>query len=151
MGTQPRVEIIARAGQTESVRKLYQAGADYGLALATVSGRMLASTLFEEDIISYDKQVEVVRFDASSLAGETLAGADIRAETGCTVIAVERDGDVITDLSPDFEVRPDDDLIVAGPDENSTGFAARYESASPSHSGSSTVVDPISENVALAS
>ncbi len=122
----PEVEIIARADQTESVRKLYQAGADYVLALATVSGRMLASTIFEEDIISFDKQVEVVRFDAGSLAGETLAGADIRAETGCTVIAVERNGKVVTDLSPDFEIRPGDDVIVAGPDENITAFAARY-------------------------
>lgn len=87
---------------------------------------MLASTIFEEDIISFDKQVEVVRFDAGSLAGETLAGADIRAETGCTVIAVERNGKVVTDLSPDFEIRPGDDVIVAGPDENITAFAARY-------------------------
>ena len=123
----PEVEIIARADQTESVRKLYQAGADYVLALATVSGRMLASTIFEEDIISYDKQVEVVRFDAGKLVGETLTGADIRAETGCTVIAVERDGKVITDLAPDFEIRDGDDLIVAGPDENITEFAARYD------------------------
>ncbi|SDE78554.1 potassium channel family protein [Halorientalis regularis] len=123
----PEVEIIARADQTESVRKLYQAGADYVLALATVSGRMLASTIFEEDIISYDKQVEVVRFDAGKLVGETLAGADIRAETGCTVIAVERNGAVITDLAPEFEIQDGDDVIVAGPDENITEFAARYD------------------------
>jgi Trk K+ transport system NAD-binding subunit len=123
----PEVEIIARADQTESVRKLYQAGADYVLALATVSGRMLASTIFEEDIISYDKQVEVVRFKPGTLVGETLAGADIRAETGCTVIAIERNGKVITDLAPDFEIRDGDDVIVAGPDENITEFAARYE------------------------
>ncbi|MFB6084590.1 MAG: TrkA family potassium uptake protein [Halorientalis sp.] len=124
----PEVEIIARADQTESVRKLYRAGADYALALATVSGRMLASTILEEDIISYDKQVEVARFDAGSLAGRTLAGADIRTETGCTVIAIERDGEVITDLTPDFEIRPGDDVIAAGPDENITAFAARYDS-----------------------
>ncbi|WP_424019100.1 potassium channel family protein [Halorientalis pallida] len=123
----PEVEIIARADQTESVRKLYQAGADYVLALATVSGRMLASTIFEEDIISYDKQVEVVRFEPGQLVGETLAGADIRAETGCTVIAVERNGAVITDLAPEFEIQEGDDVIVAGPDENITEFAARYD------------------------
>ncbi|WP_336003256.1 potassium channel family protein [Halorientalis halophila] len=123
----PEIEIIARADETESVRKLYQAGADYVLALATVSGRMLASTIFEEDVISYDKQVEVVRFEARSLAGRTLTGADIRAETGCTVIAVEREGEVITDLDPDFRIEPGDDVIVAGPDENITAFAARYD------------------------
>ncbi|WP_247009023.1 potassium channel family protein [Halorientalis litorea] len=122
----PDVEIIARADETESVRKLYRAGADYVLALATVSGRMLASTILDEDIISLDQQVEIVRFDAGRLVGRTPAEADIRAETGCTVIAVERDGDVFTDIDPDFRFREGDDLIVAGPDESTTAFTTRY-------------------------
>ncbi|MFB6143614.1 MAG: TrkA family potassium uptake protein [Halorientalis sp.] len=123
----PEAEIIARADETGSVRKLYRAGADYVLALATVSGRMLASTVLEEDVISFDQQIKVVRFDAGDLAGRTPADADIRAETGCTVIAVERDGTVLTDLDPSFRFEADDDVVVAGPDENITHFAARYE------------------------
>ncbi|WP_136715134.1 potassium channel family protein [Halorientalis salina] len=123
----PDVEIIARADETENVRKLYQAGADYALALATVSGRMLASTILGEDVISLDQQVEVVRFDADGLAGSTLAGADIRAKTGCTVIAIERNGDVITDLDADFEIRAEDSVVIAGPDESIAQFANRYE------------------------
>jgi len=122
----PDMEIIARADETESVRKLYRAGADYVLALATVSGRMLASTILDEDIISLDQQVEVIRLDAGRLVGRTPAEADIRAETGCTVIAVERDGDVFTDIDPDFRFREGDDLIVAGPDESTTAFTTRY-------------------------
>jgi Trk K+ transport system NAD-binding subunit len=123
----PSVEIIARADQTENVTKLYQAGADYVLALATVSGRMLASTILGGDVISLDHQVEVVRFDAAALAGETLAGADIRARTGCSVIAIERNGTVYTDLDPDFEIHRDDSVVVAGPDDAITQFAAMFE------------------------
>lgn len=123
----PNVEIIARADKTESVRKLYEAGADYVLALATVSGRMLASTVLKEDVISLDQQVEIVRFDAGKLAGQTPANADVRAETGCTIIAVERNGEVHTDVDPDFRFRPGDDIVVAGPDEGITEFATRYE------------------------
>lgn len=65
----PDVEIIARADATGSVQKLYQAGADYVLALATVSGRMMASTILGEDVMSLDQQVEVVRIDPGALAG----------------------------------------------------------------------------------
>jgi Trk K+ transport system NAD-binding subunit len=122
----PDVEIVARADQKESVRKIYQAGADYVLALATVSGRMLASTILGEDVISFDQQVEVVRFDAAQLAGDTPAGEDIRARTGATVIAIERNGSVITDFGPDFEFDAEDQLIVAGPDNSITQFAAQY-------------------------
>jgi Trk K+ transport system NAD-binding subunit len=122
----PEVEIIARADEKDSVRKLYQAGADYVLALATVSGRMLASTILEEDVISFDQQVEMIRFDADGLAGETPASANVRARTGCTVIAVERDGEVITEFDPDFEFERDDSLIVSGPDESITQFSAIF-------------------------
>jgi Trk K+ transport system NAD-binding subunit len=119
----PDVEIIARAEGTENVQKIYRAGADYVLSLATVSGRMLASTILrEEDVISMDQQVEVVRTDADSLAGTTLGEADIRSRTGCTVIAVERNGDVLTELGPDVDIRRGDELVVAGTDAGVTRF-----------------------------
>ncbi|WP_255195925.1 potassium channel family protein [Halorarius litoreus] len=119
----PEVEIIARADATESVKKLYLAGADYVLAVATVAGRMLASTVLNEEVISFDKAVELVRVDCGSLAGKSLGGADIRARTGVTVVAVERDGESITDLGPEFTIREGDMLIVAGTDDDVNRFA----------------------------
>ena len=123
----PDVEVIARADATETVRKLYQAGADYVLALATVAGRMLVSTIFDEDVISFDQQVELVRIGCGRLAGRTLAEADVRAETGVTVLAVERDGDTITDLGPDFRIEEGDALVVAGTDEDMSRFSSFVE------------------------
>jgi Trk K+ transport system NAD-binding subunit len=120
----PEVEVVARANEIDSVQKLYRAGADYVLALPTVSGRMLASTILEEDVISYDQQVEIVRLAVGRLAGESLASADLRSETGCTVVAVERDGQVLTDLDPDFTFERDDEVVVAGPDEGIVEFTA---------------------------
>ena len=110
------VEIIARANETENVTKLYHAGADYVLALSTVSGRMLASTILGEDVISFDQQIEIVRVPAGRLVGHSLAESNVRARTSCTVIAVERNGEVITDLTPEFTFRQGDDVVVAGPD-----------------------------------
>ncbi|MBX0295794.1 potassium channel family protein [Haloarcula nitratireducens] len=124
----PDVEIIARAEETENVQKMYRAGADYVLSLATVSGRMLASTILEdEDVISMDQQVEIVRTDAGSLAGRTLGEADVRSKTGCTVVAVERDGTVLTDLGPDVEVRYGDKLVIAGTDAGVDRFTELFE------------------------
>ncbi|NEU58151.1 TrkA family potassium uptake protein [Halorussus sp. MSC15.2] len=115
----PDIEVLARAEETGNVKKLYRAGADYVLALATVSGRMLASTILErEEVISMDKQVEIVRTTATEFVGQSLAETDIRARTGCTVVAVERDGSVVTELGPDFHFRRGDDVIVAGTDES---------------------------------
>lgn len=120
----PTVEIIARADATGSVVKLYQAGADYVLAVATVAGRMLASTVLNEEVISYDQQLEIIRLDVGDLAGSTLGGADVRAETGCTVVAVERDGESVTDLHPDFRLERGDQLVVVGADEDVSRFTS---------------------------
>jgi Trk K+ transport system NAD-binding subunit len=114
----PDVEIIARANESDSVPKLYRAGAEYVLALSTVSGRMLTSHLFEEEVIAPNAQIEVIRTQAPDLAGQSLAEADVRARTGCTVIAVERDGELITEIGPDLVIRAGDDVVLAGRDED---------------------------------
>jgi len=41
----------------------------------------------------------------------------VRNRTGCTVVAVERDGEVDTDLGPEYRIRQGDTLVVAGADE----------------------------------
>ncbi|PSP82372.1 metal transporter [Halobacteriales archaeon QS_1_68_17] len=117
------IEIVARAEETENVKKIYRAGADYVLSLASVSGRMLASTIIEdEEVIAVDKQVQVVRTRAPALEGRTLGEARVRSRTGCTVVGVERDGEVITDVGPEFRVAEGDELIVAGTDEGINRF-----------------------------
>ena len=123
----PEVEVVARAEATENVTKMYRAGADYVLSLATVSGRMLASTILEdEDVISMDQQVEIIRIDAGDLAGTTLGEADVRSRTGCTVVAVERNGTVLTDLGPDVRIRHGDSLVIAGTDGGVKRFQQLY-------------------------
>lgn len=119
----PSVEIVARAEGTEAVQKMYRAGADYVLSLATVTGRMTASAVLEdEDVISLDTHVEVIRTRAPELVGLTPREAEIRARTGCTVVAVERAGRVLTDIGPEFRFEEDDELIIAGTDEGTNRF-----------------------------
>ena len=119
----PEIEIVARAQETGNTRKLYQAGGDFVLALATVSGRMLASTvLATEEFVSPASQVDIVRTRAPELAGQSLAEADVRAETGVTVVAVERNGDTVTELDPEFTFEANDEVLITGTDEDISRF-----------------------------
>lgn len=111
----PDIEIIARANDLENVWKLYHAGADYVLSLPSVTGEILASTLIEkEEILTPHDEFEFARIDAPALVGQTLAEADIRNETGSTVVAIERDGYILTELGPGFVIESGDVLVVAG-------------------------------------
>ena len=117
------LDIAARTEREETVQKMYRAGANYVLSLAQVTGRMTASAVLDDEaVISMDTQVNVRRTDAPGLVGQTLAGADVRTRTGCTVIAVERNGDVRTDVGPEFRVESGDRLVIAGSDEGTKQF-----------------------------
>jgi K+/H+ antiporter YhaU regulatory subunit KhtT len=102
---------------------MYRAGAVYVLSLATVTGRMSASSLLaEHDVLSLDRQVEVIRTPAPAITGRTIGDADIRSETGATIVAIERDGAVLSDIGPDSRIEPGDELVVVGSDESVRRF-----------------------------
>ena len=119
----PEVEVIARANDADSTPKLYRAGAEYVLSLPTVSGRMLASKLLDEEVITPETQVELVRMRAPELAGRTLGEVDVRARTNCTVLAIERDDELLTGIDAGLMIREDDMLVLAGNDEAIDAFA----------------------------
>jgi Trk K+ transport system NAD-binding subunit len=120
-------EIIARADSVEDIKKTYRAGADYVLSLGTVSGRSVASAVLDrEQVLSPGTSVEVIRTTAPGLVGETLAGAQVRGRTGCTVIAAERNGQIITELGPEFEIIESDELVIAGTDEGTNRFVELF-------------------------
>lgn len=120
--------IIVRANDKDDVQKLYQAGANYVQSLATVSGRMLASCIFEDETsIAANKQINLIQLPVGSLSGKTLAEADVRAKTGCTILVVIRDDEKIPRVDPnDFVFREGDEVILAGTDESTQEFEKRY-------------------------
>lgn len=111
----PHIEIIARARDPETIWKLYNAGADFVLSLSTVTGEILANHLIEDgEILTPDIEFGFKRVDAGDMAGKTLGELDIRVRTGCTVVAVERAGGLLTDLGGAFQIQEGDVLILAG-------------------------------------
>lgn len=121
------LDIAARAEEHEAVQKLYRAGANYALSVAEVTGQMIASAVVDDEaVLATGTQIEVVEMQAPGLAGKTLAEAAVPEQTGCTVVAVKRDGEVFTDLGPEFELRRDDRLVIAGTDEGTNRFSEQF-------------------------
>lgn len=120
------VEIVARSQTSAAIGKTYRAGADYVLSIEAISGRSVASEVLEEDILSVGANVEIIKTRAPGLEGETLESAGVRERTGCTVVAVERDGEAVTELGPGFRVKKGDKLAVAGTDEDVNSFVEAF-------------------------
>jgi Trk K+ transport system NAD-binding subunit len=124
----PELYIIVRANKEGSEKKLYRAGADYVQSLATVSGRMMASTILkDEQVFTFEAQIEIVKLPVGNLVGQTLAEAEVRSETGTVVLAVVRGDDMITELDPDaFRFIEDDAVVIAGTSESVRNFEAAF-------------------------
>lgn len=111
----PDVEIIARANDPDNVWKLYNAGADYVLSVPAVTDGVLASALIEErELLTPHNEFVFVREAAPALTGQRLDEAQIREETGCTLVGVERDDELITNPGPEFTIESEDILVAAG-------------------------------------
>lgn len=123
----PATEIIARVNDINNMENLYRAGADYVLSLSAVSGRMIFSSLEKSELIlSADTTYEVVRTRAAKLVKIAINTDKIRQNTGATLIAIERDGQMIFELDEGIEIAPDDTIIVVGSDQSVNRFRKMY-------------------------
>jgi Trk K+ transport system NAD-binding subunit len=111
----PDVEIIARANDPDNVWKLYNAGADYVLSIPAVTDGVLASALIEDrELLTPHSEFVFVREAAPALVGQRLDDLPLRNQTGCTLVGVERDDELITNPGPEFTIEPEDILVAAG-------------------------------------
>jgi len=114
-------EIVARVNDSEIQSKARRAGANYVLSLPDISARLITMNVLKEDLLSYDRQVKILRIEGERLAGQTLDETPI-GPTDAVLIAVERNGDLLTDLDADFEIETDDRLLIAGSDDALDAF-----------------------------
>lgn len=110
------IDIIVRVNHSENRTKIRRAGADYVLSLPEISGRILALQVLHEEILSYDRQLKILRSDVSAYAGRPLGETSI-AESAGIIVGLERGGSLRTDLTMDFRIEDGDSVLVAGTDE----------------------------------
>jgi Na+:H+ antiporter len=109
----PDVPIIACATLEENVGRIQQAGADFALSVSQVAGQLLAHHLLGE-MISQQAHIKMVKLNASKLAGRHPLKSGIRERSGCSVVAIERAGEIIMDIPPSFVLSEEDALYVCG-------------------------------------
>lgn len=106
--------VIARVNHARNVQNIYRAGADFALSISKVSGQMLSFRLLGQEALSLYENLKVQKIDGAPLVGRHPAEAAIRERTGCSIVAVERDGNLIVNYDEDFSFRPSDIVFVCG-------------------------------------
>ncbi|OPX77510.1 MAG: Calcium-gated potassium channel MthK [Methanosaeta sp. PtaB.Bin039] len=115
----PEAFIVARANQAPSATKIYRAGADYVASVPLVASHMLFKMiqgLGEELTILFEGR-ELIKLEvgrSSPIAGQSLHEADLFGRFRTTVLAIDRQGEVISQVDGRTMIYPGDILAVTG-------------------------------------
>jgi TrkA domain protein len=119
-------EVFRRSDPDADAEKLF----DLSDPLARQIGTILEGAYFQpvrtegvETALDEGSVIEWVRVEPGSrLDGATLGEADVRAETGASVIAVQRDAETVANPDADFRVGAGDTLVAIGAREDCRSF-----------------------------
>jgi Trk K+ transport system NAD-binding subunit len=125
----PDAVIIAGTRRVETVSRIYRAGADFALSVSQVSGQLLTYHILGQESVSLEIATKLVATSGVSLTGRPLKAFGIRNHTGCLVVAVERNDQVMVEFDLDFEVRPDDTVYITGTPDGISKYFKHFPDA----------------------
>ena len=130
----PRLFIVARAGEEGAEARILHAGADRAVNPYQHGGERLAHLLTKPTVVDFldfslgppgERQLQleqVALTAASTLAGATLSASDLRRRCGVGVVAVQRGSHLFPNPEPDFRFAESDVLVVLGTREQLDSF-----------------------------
>jgi len=126
-GLNPKLKIIARAGEEGSEKKLKRSGADIVVSPYVIGAMKIAQSVFHPHITSFldtavsssanmDFRLDSVQVAQGSVYnGVPIGRSKIREELGVLIVAIQKeDGRLITNLTPETILRTGDRLICVG-------------------------------------
>ncbi|WP_406661311.1 NAD-binding protein [Methanolobus sp. ZRKC3] len=144
-GLNPKSAILARANSFRSIDKIYKAGADYVASLSIVAGQILAKMTsqcldkackkMDEDIMLYEG-IDIEKHTVThghDFVDRTVEKTGLRQNVGCTIIGIEREEQVITDILPTTIIRKGDVIAVVGGREEINKFKEKYVKRKTNH------------------
>jgi len=126
----PDVQIISRANNEITVSKLHRAGADLVMSYASMAANSIINLLNQEQVLMLVEGLSIFRASAlHSLAGKSLSESRIREETGCSVVAITREGNLNLNPDPFGPLALNDELLLVGSAEAEKYFKEKYGSS----------------------
>ena len=111
----PDMQILSRASADRNVSTLHRAGADFVISNASLGANIIFNFLRNEDTLLLTEGLNIFHLKApESLVGKTLLESGIRERTGCTVIAISRDGKMSINPEAKTVIKEDDELVLIG-------------------------------------
>ena len=126
----PDIQIIARANQDRNVQTLHRAGTDFVMSYPSMGAREITNMLERSSTLTIAEGLGVIRLPVPrDLAGTSIAGSGIRPRTGCSVVAVSRDGSTNVNPDPTEALPPGGEMILIATAEGERLFLKEFSGA----------------------
>jgi len=125
-GLNPKLFILARAGEEGAEKKLMRAGASKVISPYTIGANRMAQAILRPSVVDFIElatasehlalQIEEIRIAADSvLAGKNLIDSGIRQSMGIIIVGIkESDGKMTFNPPPEKNIEPNSVLIILG-------------------------------------
>jgi voltage-gated potassium channel len=111
----PDMQILSRANLERNVSSLHRAGADFVMSYASLGATVMFNLLRNEETLMLAEGLNVFSAEATqALVGNNLAQSKIREKTGCSVIAIKRDGTMSINPDPEVPIQKNTELLLIG-------------------------------------
>jgi Trk K+ transport system NAD-binding subunit len=124
----PDVQIISRASLDRNINTLHRAGANLVMSFASLCTTTILNLLKPEKLLMISEGLNIFRAQPDqTIAGRALRDQQIRENTGCSLIAIQRAEQMIINPDPATILNQDDELILIGTAEAERRFADAYQ------------------------
>jgi len=97
------------------------------MSSASLAANTILNLLKPDDVLMLAEGLNVFRTGMhSSLAGKSLVESQIRMKTGCSVIAINHDGKMVSNPDPSLRFSEKDELIMIGTNDAEKRFFEMY-------------------------
>jgi Trk K+ transport system NAD-binding subunit len=122
------LQIITRCTLERNVRTLHRAGADLVLSSASMGANIIFNMIRQSDNLLLAEGVFVFPSPVpSSIADQPMSESAVRKETGCTIIAIEHNGERIVNPQPHCILPTGGTLLLVGTLEAEEKFLKLYK------------------------
>ncbi len=125
----PDIQIICRSTFEQSVATLHRAGCDIVMSYASMGSNALFNLLQRSDLLMIAEGLDVFKTPVpKELAGKTIAEANIRHRTTCSIIGIDSDGKTMTNPGPDSVLPADGELVMVGTPSGESEYLKIFQS-----------------------
>jgi Trk K+ transport system NAD-binding subunit len=132
----PDVQIISRASLDRNINTLHRAGANLVMSYSSLCASTLLNLLQPGKLLMLSEGLNMFMVPlGSKLENKAIVDARIREDTGCSVVAVQRDGKMIANPAPSLVLEKGDEIILIGSVKAEKAFFKKYPADARKNNG----------------